>query len=172
MQDKIKQTASPFRISLSIGNFFLCVAALGLCLLVLLNTMNVLGRLLLSSPFTWVDECMTFVMMISVLAGAIGAASKDCHINVGIVRQMLPPTISRAIYVLSGILTIGVLTLMGYASTKIVGVLRMFDQRSDAMDFPVWIIQSAVPVFMFFSAIMIACRIFRRGADETQGKEH
>lgn len=173
MNDKTDQPTASVKITHCLGNVCLGLAALGLCSLVVLNGMNVLSRVLFNSPFTWVDECMTFVMMVSVLAGAIGATAKDCHINVDLVRQLMSATVNRVLHVLGSLLTIGVLVLMGVASVKIVNVLRMFDQRSDAMEVPVWLVQSAVPLFMFISALLIVCKLFGPARMQVeQDKEH
>jgi TRAP-type C4-dicarboxylate transport system permease small subunit len=110
-------------------------------------------------------------MMISILAGAIAAVSRDCHLNVEFVRHLLPDGVNRLFHVLGCLLMVVVLTAMGVVSAMIVNLLKGFDQRSDALEIPVWLVQSAVPVFMFIAAAMIAHRLFARKAKAPREEE-
>ncbi len=158
---KEREAASSCYLIVAIEKTSLGIAAGGLCVLVILNALNVIGRSLLPSPFTWVDECMSFVMVVSVFSGALAATRKGCHISVDIFYQLMPLMLRKVVRVAGAVVSVATLATLGVASTKIVDILRQFDQRSDAMEFPVWIVQSVVPIFLFISAALIIYLAFQ-----------
>jgi TRAP-type C4-dicarboxylate transport system permease small subunit len=136
------------------------VAAVALSIIVLINGANVVGRYFFGRPIGWAEEAMLYLMIFVVFAGAIGATWRGVHIGIDAFVTRMPPAFQRAAGVAMSLLSIVLLLTVAKAGFDTVQLLYAFDQRSDAMEFPMWIPQSFVVIGFGVSAILIAVRIF------------
>jgi TRAP-type C4-dicarboxylate transport system permease small subunit len=138
----------------------LCIVVAGIALLaiVAINGANVIGRYFLGSPISWAEELMLFLMVLIVFAGAAAVTWRGAHIRIEIFVDWLPPIWQRITAFVTGLLAVSVLLVISVVSFEIVSTLYAFDQRSDALELPVWIPQSFVTIGSALMAVMMILR--------------
>ena len=139
--------------------FCLAIAAGALICIVAINGTNVVARYLFGSPFSWAEELMLFLMILSVFSGAIAVTWRNLHIRIDTFIDLASPRVRRAALVIGALVSIGVIFTIVYASARIVSVLYKLDQRSDALDLPSWIPQSFLTIGLTVIALLIAVRM-------------
>ena len=145
------------------------VAALALLAIVAINGANVVGRYFLGSPISWAEEMMLFLMVLIVFAGAATVTWRGAHIHIGILVDWLPPIWQRGVAFITGLLAVSVLLVICVVSFEIVSTLYAFDQRSEALELPVWIPQSFVTGGSALMAVMMILRFGCALQSSTQG---
>lgn len=136
----------------------LAIAAAALIAIVVINGANVVARYLFGSPFSWAEELMLFLMILSVFSGAIAVTWRNLHIRIDTFIDLASPPVRRAALVIGAMVSIVVILTVVYASARIIGVLQKLDQRSDALDVPSWIPQSFLTIGLAMIALLIAAR--------------
>jgi TRAP-type C4-dicarboxylate transport system permease small subunit len=138
----------------------LCIVVAGMALLaiVAVNGANVVGRYFLGSPISWAEELMLFLMVLVVFAGAAAVTWRGAHIRIEIFVDWLSPILQWAAAFVTGLLAVSVLVVTSVVSFEIVSTLYAFDQRSDALELPIWIPQSFVTIGSALMAVMLLLR--------------
>lgn len=147
------------RIGDGLANACLAVAGLALLIIVVINGANVAARYLFGSPFSWAEELMLFLMILSVFAGAIAVTWRNLHIRIDTFLDRMPPAMHRIALAIGSLISIGVICVITWHSGHIVSLLRMLDQRSDALQTPSWIPQSFVTVGLGTIALIVAVKL-------------
>ncbi len=142
----------------ALTQFCLALGGGALLCIVLINGANVTARYLFGSPFSWAEELMLFLMILSVFAGAIAMTWRNAQIRIDTFVDMLSPTMQRVVRLLGALISIAVILVIVYASARIVMVLHKIDQRSDALELPSWIPQSFLTLGLSVIALLIAVR--------------
>ncbi|WP_170149748.1 TRAP transporter small permease [Rhodoplanes roseus] len=137
----------------------LCVAGAALAVIVVVNGANVTGRYVFGRPIAWAEELMLHLMVLIVFAGAASVTWRNAHIRIDIAVEKLPERLRRSALVLGGVIAIAVLGTVGVVGLDVVTTLYAFDQRSDALEMPIWIPQSVVSGGMLLMAFMVALRL-------------
>jgi TRAP-type C4-dicarboxylate transport system permease small subunit len=132
------------------------VAAIAPLMIVAINVANVTGRYVFGSPFTWAEELMLFLMILVVFTAAPVAAWRNQHIRIETLIDHTSPAIRRSLLVVAAVISIVIVTLVAAAGYRIVAMLYLFDQRSDAMHLPMWIPQSFLVGGLALTAAVIA----------------
>ena len=135
-------------------------AAVSLATIVAINGVNVIGRYFFSRPLAWAEEAMLYLMIFVVFAGAIAATWRGVHIGIDAFVTRMPATFQRVASIAVSLLSVVLLLTVAKAGFDTVQLLYSFDQRSDAMEFPMWIPQSFVVVGFGMCAILLTVRIF------------
>lgn len=146
------------RVGNRLAQICIIVAGIALLTIVAINGANVIGRYFLGSPISWAEELMLFLMVLVVFAGAATVTWRGAHIRIEIFVDWLPPRWRRAAAFVTGFLALSVLLVISVVSFEIVSTLYAFDQRSDALELPVWIPQSFVTIGSAMMAMMILLR--------------
>jgi TRAP-type C4-dicarboxylate transport system permease small subunit len=145
----------------------LAIAALALLAIVAINGVNVVARYFFGSPFAWAEELMLYLMILGVFSGGIAITWHNMHIRIDAVVEQTPPRLQQAARALAAVISIAILTTVMVASYGIVALLKSFDQRSDALQAPMWIPQSFVTIGLALMALVIAVKlIFSRFAKQ------
>ena len=134
------------------------------CLLVcivIINAINVFSRYVLRSGISWAEESMVFLMIASVFIGAIPVTWERAHIRIDALVASLRGNARLAVEGFAVLITAAVLFPVGWLSYGVVGKLLRFDQRSDALDLPVWIPQATVPFALLLIPIVMALALTR-----------
>jgi TRAP-type C4-dicarboxylate transport system permease small subunit len=147
------------RIGDGLANVCLAVAGLALLIIVAINGANVVARYLFGSPFSWAEELMLFLMILSVFAGAIAVTWRNLHIRIDTLLDRMPPAARRGALAVGSLISIAVIGVITFHSGHIVSLLRTLDQRSDALQTPSWIPQSFVTVGLGTIALIIAVKL-------------
>jgi TRAP-type C4-dicarboxylate transport system permease small subunit len=146
------------------------LAALALLGIVAINGMNVVARYVFGAPFSWAEELMLFLMIFAVFAGAVAITWRNQHVRIATIIERTPRLLQRFAKVLASIACIVVLATVAAASFNLVSLLQSFDQRSDALQAPMWIPQSFVTVGLGLMAVLIAVRlVLANGAGRHDG---
>ena len=146
------------RLGESLTQGCLAIAAASLLCIVAINGANVLARYLFLSPFSWGEELMLFLMILSVFSGAVAVTWRNMHIRIDTFVELAPPRLRHAIMAIGTLVSVGAILTIVYASAKIVSVLHQIDQRSDALDLPSWIPQSFLTIGLAVVALLMAVR--------------
>jgi C4-dicarboxylate transporter DctQ subunit len=146
------------RLGDAIANICVALAALALIAIVAINGVNVVARYFFGSPFSWAEELMLFLMIFGVFAGGIAVTWRNQHIRIETIIERAPATVQRTAKLLAPIVSVVVLATVTVASFRLVSLLASFDQRSDALQAPMWIPQSFVTIGLAFMASFIAVR--------------
>jgi C4-dicarboxylate transporter DctQ subunit len=146
------------RIGDRLSQIFLGIAAAALLAIVAINGANVLARYLFISPFSWAEELMLFLMILSVFSGAIAVTWRNMHIRIDTFVDLASPGVRMIVLTIGAIVAIGAILVIAYASAHIVNVLHTLDQRSDALDLPSWIPQSFLTIGLAAIALLMGVR--------------
>lgn len=136
----------------------LAVSAASLFAIVGINGANVLARYIFISPFSWAEELMLFLMILSVFSGAIAVTWRNMHIRIDTFVELASPPVRRVILTIGAAVAIAAIVTITYASANIVSILHTLDQRSDALDVPSWIPQSFLSIGLAAIALLIGVR--------------
>jgi TRAP-type C4-dicarboxylate transport system permease small subunit len=136
----------------------LAVAASALLCIVAINGANVIARYLFGSPFSWAEELMLFLMILSVFSGAIAVTWRNLHIRIDTFIDLAPFAVRQAALVIGALVSTGAIVIIVAASARLVMALYEIDQRSDALELPSWIPQSFLTVGLAVIALLIAVR--------------
>jgi TRAP-type C4-dicarboxylate transport system permease small subunit len=136
----------------------LTVAAASLLCIVAINGANVIARYLFGSPFSWAEELMLFLMILSVFTGAIAVTWRNMHIRIDTFIDYAPPLVRKIAMGIGAAVSISAIAVVVHASANIVSLLHQLDQRSDALDLPSWIPQSFLTVGLGTIALLMAVR--------------
>lgn len=162
MNDNPEQsTARPAlvdRLGDGLTRLCLTVAGAALIAIVAINGTNVVARYAFGSPFSWAEELMLFLMILSVFSGAVAITWRNMHIRIDTFIELVSPQMRQAALTIGALVSIAVLLIVSYASANIISVLRQIDQRSDALDVPAWIPQSFLTIGLVIIAMAIGVR--------------
>jgi C4-dicarboxylate transporter DctQ subunit len=150
------------RLGDAVAGVCIALAALALMGIVAINGVNVVARYVFGSPFSWAEELMLYLMILGVFAGGIAITWRNQHIRIATIIERTPDAIQRPAQVLAAVACIAVLATVTVASFSLVSLLESFDQRSDALQAPMWIPQSFVTIGLGLMAVLMALRLVLR----------
>jgi TRAP-type C4-dicarboxylate transport system permease small subunit len=150
--------AALYRIGDAIAQVCAVIAAAALCVIVVINGANVVNRYVFGHAFSWAEELMIFLMILIVFAGAATVTWRNAHIRIELVTEFLPPAVRKIAAGVVGVAALIVLVVLDQVSFRIVSMLYAFDQRSLALEVPLWIPQGFVSVGLLLMAVMLVLR--------------
>ena len=106
----------------------------------------VITRYVLSQPIGWSEEVSIYLMIWAIFLGTAYTLKQDAHIGVDLLMNRLPLHIKpflHCFHYLAGLLFISVLFFKGI---DMMNLSVMLGSRSIATNFPLYIVQLAVPV--------------------------
>ena len=136
------------------------IAAASLAIIVCINGANVVGRYFFSAPISWAEELMLFLMILTVFAGAVTVTWRQEHIKIDALLMQLSPKLRAMAIVFTGLITLGALGTTIYSGGAVIMMLKTFDQRSDALEFPMWIAQSSAPLGLSLIVFLFLLRAY------------
>ena len=136
------------------------IAAASLAIIVCINGANVVGRYFFSAPISWAEELMLFLMILTVFAGAVTVTWRQEHIKIDALLLQLSPKLRAMAILFTGLITLGALGTTIYSGGAVIMMLQAFDQRSDALEFPMWIAQSSAPVGLSLIVFLFLLRAY------------
>ena len=147
------------RLGDAVAGIGIALAALALVGIVVINGVNVVARYAFGSPFSWAEELMSFLMILGVFTGGIAITWRNQHVRIGTLVERMPPAAQGFAETLAVIACIVILAIITFASFNLVSLLQSFDQRSDALQAPMWIPQSFVTIGLGVMAVLMAVRL-------------
>ena len=134
------------------------ISTIILVVIVAINGVNVVGRYVFSSPISWGEEVMLYLMIVGVFLAVPAVTWDGAHLRMDLLARAVPPLARRIIETLTDLISLGVAGLFVYVSVPIVWQLFAFNQRSDAAEIPVAIPQSAIPIGFALVALALIVR--------------
>jgi len=131
------------------------IAAFGIAAGVALAFVNVVGRYVFHSSFTWAGELTIYLFLWSVFFGAVYCFKKDAHIAVDIFLVKAPPKVAKFLTILTYLITFVYLVAISYYGYEYVLLYIDLGEVSVDLDIPLWIPYVVVPISFAFSAIVI-----------------
>jgi TRAP-type C4-dicarboxylate transport system permease small subunit len=156
------------RIGDSIADAFTYAAAFALLVIIAICAINVTRRYLFGTAWSWAEEAMVYLMIFIVFAGAVAVTWRNAHMRIELVVDRLPASIGSAVVFFGTLLAIGTLATMSYFSTQVVMMLYAFDQKTDALEMPMWIPQSFIAIGFGMFAALAALRLYVHGTARGQ----
>jgi TRAP-type C4-dicarboxylate transport system permease small subunit len=150
------------RLGDAVAGIGVALAALALIGIVAINGVNVVARYAFGSPFSWAEELMLYLMILGVFAGGVAITWRNQHVRIMTIIERAPRAIQRPAHLLAALACIVVLATVTVASFRLVSLLASFDQRSDALQAPMWIPQSFVTIGLGLMAVLMAVRLLLR----------
>ena len=136
------------------------IAASSLAVIVCINAANVFCRYFFLSPFTWAEELMLFLMILTVFTGAASVTWRQEHILIEAFVNRLSPQHQNWAVAAAALVALVALSTVIITGYSVVNMLYRFDQRSDAMEFPMWIAQTSVPAGLGLIIFLFLLRAF------------
>jgi TRAP-type C4-dicarboxylate transport system permease small subunit len=173
MSENIGQVGPPAglvdRLGDGLTRVCLGIAAMSLLSIVAINGANVIGRYFFGRPFSWAEELMLYLMILGVFSGGTAITWRNMHIRIDTLVERTSPQVQHVARVLAIVISIAVLTTIMGASYGIVALLKSFDQRSYALNAPMWIPQGFVTAGLALMALLMAVKLVtsRLRADQT-----
>jgi TRAP-type C4-dicarboxylate transport system permease small subunit len=137
-----------------------------LSLSVALNFANVIGRYFFNASIPWAEEAMLFLMVGCVFLGNGLVAWSGRYIRMDIIVNLLPDKVRAALALFSELVFLATTMTIVALAWPVIRDLAVFDQRSQAADFPLVIPQAMIPLGLSIMAFLVAVRLItvdRRG---------
>lgn len=164
--DAVARPSLLVRVMNVVSTVCLYLAGLALTLIVVINGVNVFCRYVLFWALSWAEEGMVFLMITGVFLGAITVTWERIHIRIDVLLAMLGGGARLAAEWFALLITASVLLPLGWSSWGVVRKLYQFDQRSDALDLPVWIPQLTIPFALLSIPVIMVLVLLCRGAQD------
>ena len=130
-----------------IGRGFGIFAALAILAVLVLTTINVVGRYLFTAPLRGAEEMTGFLVVAMVMLGAAEAYRRGDHIRIDLLTERLGPTGARWVDVLSHLAVAAFAANLLRTGLHTVKFSRNFEAYSAGyLQVPMWIPQSALVI--------------------------
>ena len=132
------------------------IAGVLLLIMVTVAFINVITRYLIKFSLAFIEEIeVNFFVWVTILGIAI-AFKRGSHLSMTFIRDKLPENIGRALKIFGLVSSLAIFIVLIYLSlNQIYWELTLFHTRSMALNIPVWIYLSGVPVFSLIVVIRI-----------------
>lgn len=135
------------------------ISAALLVLAVLVNIANVVGRYALKSPIIWAEEAMSYCMIASVFAALPVLGWRRQNMRMDILVSLLPSRVRTS----GDLILDGAVALFGMVfalfSIPVLQQVLGSGQRSEALELPMWVPHSWVPLGIGLMGVLLALRI-------------
>src|SRR5215212_5256849 len=162
---RLHETGSPrprsalTKLGDTIATVTLWLSAIALLVIVCINFANVVGRYFLHSPISWAEEAMLHLMIASVFLGAVSIAWQRRHIRIDAFIMLAPRRAGALLEILGTLITIGVLVYLGYVAVGVASLMHQIEQRTDALEIPMWIPHTVVATSLTLIVLMMLLRL-------------
>ncbi|MGU3495461.1 TRAP transporter small permease [Xanthobacteraceae bacterium A53D] len=161
-------SAVAVRIGDAVAAVTVRIAGVALLAIVAINGANVVGRYFFAAPIGWAEEAMLYLMVLMVFAAMATVTWRGGHISIELVMDLMPPRVRRTVRLAVALLTTAVCLIVASSSYDVVSMLYAFDQRSDAMEIPVWIPQACILLGLVLAGMLTVLRLLAYRLDEPE----
>ena len=142
-----------------VSGFGLLVAAASLILIVAINGANVVARYVFSSPISWAEESMLYIMIAGVFWGAITVAWRQVDICIDAFVNLTSGRLHRILRAIAKLISIAIVFSVFLVSGRTALSMFNYDQRSDALHLPMWIPHTAFASGLLLVILMMVVRL-------------
>jgi C4-dicarboxylate transporter DctQ subunit len=134
---------------------------------------NVVARYVFNWGVPWVEELVRYEIIWMVFIGGSVAARKGVHIGVDILVNFSPPALRRPIALAINAISFVFCMFLVVLGGDLVVQTRMFGQVTPALEVPMWVVQTAIPLGGGLMAVRFLQRIITswRGGDDAVSVE-
>ncbi len=141
-------------------------------LLIVFSSLQIMSRFLLNFSLSWTEEICRYLFILMIYVGMSLGFKYNKHVRVEIIDLICPPHILKHINTFCNIVVIVLLCMIGYASLDIVKNAYSVNQTSPALNIPMFIVYSIIPIMFVVTIIRILQVILNRyGIIEMKGEE-
>ncbi|WP_424984209.1 TRAP transporter small permease [Maritalea sp. S77] len=133
-----------------IESFFL---AIGVLLMALNTSANVVGRYLLGNSIFFSEELNRILIILITFAGISYAARHGRHIRMSAIYDALPPKLRKTLMVLIALTTALIMFGLCYYAVNYIGTQASRGRVLPSLQIPVWTILVWVPVGFFMTGV-------------------
>jgi TRAP-type C4-dicarboxylate transport system permease small subunit len=123
-----------------------------------INFANVIGRYLFQAPIIWAEEIMIYIMIWTVLTGAVLVTWEGNHLKMDFFTLTLPSPWKEILNFVSAVIFLVVCIFVLPQSLRVVELMARFDQRSVIARIPMAIPHSAILLGFFMMLVAVALR--------------
>jgi TRAP-type C4-dicarboxylate transport system permease small subunit len=109
-------------------------------------TLAVISRYVLSRPIGWSEEASIYLMIWAIFLGTAYTLKHDGHIGVDLLMNRLPPRVKPFILCFHYLAGLVFLLILFFKGIDMIDLSILLGSRSIATDFPLYLVQLAVPV--------------------------
>ncbi|MGR7995106.1 MULTISPECIES: TRAP transporter small permease [unclassified Xanthobacter] len=135
------------------------LGAVALLCIVLICGVNVVGRYVFSHAFSWAEEAMIYLMVFVIFSSSAAVTWRGVHMHLDMLVKRLPAQLRAAVATFITFFSVTLLLVLAWNSFFVVSKLFRFNQRSDALELPMWIPQSFLMVGVILIAVMMVLRL-------------
>jgi len=143
----------------SISSFCLAIAAACLFVIVAINGANVVARYVFFAPFSWAEEAMLFIMIAGVFWGAVAVAWRQVDIRIDAFVTRTSGRVQQLVRLIATLISIVILFWLFRVGSRVALQLFNFDQRSTALNLPMWIPHVAFASGLLLIILMMIARL-------------
>lgn len=138
------------------------LAGLGVLVITVLITFDVLMRFLLDRPQLFVDEVASFLQVLVVFAGLAYTFRAGGHVRVDLVTSILPRVVRAWLRVVTLVLGVALLLVVIWVTTQSALAAYRYGRVSAVMLYPLWVPMALIPLGLALMAIAMAAALLRQ----------
>ena len=121
--------------------------------MVIIIILQVFQRYILQHSLDWPEELARYLFVFAVYVGSSFAASERRHLEVTIVRTVFGVKIGHYFTILAYLITVVFCCIMFFWGMMMVQFVADSNQVAPALQFPMWIAYSCIPLGFFLMAL-------------------
>lgn len=133
--------------------------------------MQVIFRYCLSSSLDWPEELGRFLFIASVYIGASYAEQMDRHLSITILHTSGGKWLGKILPYFAQIVTVLFSAIMVVWGVRMVVFVHATNQVAPAMQFPMWVVYTCVPLGMACMGLRALLRIFHLRNQASAGQQ-
>jgi C4-dicarboxylate transporter DctQ subunit len=133
---------------------------LTMVVMVVLIFVQVISRYVFEASLSWSEELARYVHIWQIWIGASFAIRKREHIKVEAFKKLFNETGQKVIELISIILWFALAVFLAIAGTDLVATIFSRGQNSPAMQMPMWMVYSAIPLGGLLMSIRLIQQLY------------
>ncbi len=142
------------------------ISGLGVLVIALLVTYDVLLRFFLNEPQLFVDDLSSFLLVPIIFLGAGPTFYRGGHIRVDLVTNRLKPKAQRRLRVVTLFVGLALLVLIAYETLVSTMVAFETGRVSAVMNYPLWVAMVFIPLGLSLMALFMAVGLVKQLRDK------
>lgn len=145
------------RLSGLLDTFLACV----LLAMVALACLNVALRYLWGISLIWADESLVFAMIGVTFLGVIGVSSRNEHLRMALLSNVLPRPVQWLVKLLEQLLTLALCLFVAQFAWQATGKLLARGTRSNMAEVPLWLMHGLILIGLLGMAVVALLRLLQ-----------
>lgn len=130
-------------------------------LVVPLLFVQVVSRYVFNHSLTWSEELVRYVFIWQIWLGSSYCVKENRHIRIDVFTDRLSPSVRRAFETFITVICIVFCCFMIYKGQAVMGLVMRMDQKSPAMELPMYFVYSCIPISCALMIVRYVERLFK-----------